>query len=186
MKLVASLAITLFVCGCSCRKAPPLEAGQFAKPEPTASQAEPYAHVGIRMSIVMPDVAIHTVANQEYARWANERHHSGDGSTQFRGVILSDRQMSEIRQILTKHHTVPWQHMLAETPYPRDHTAILLYRTKGEGQMCSIGSPNRAHDILQQIVMSIPSNSRAGLQKSMERMKSTQQDKSSVRDKPRR
>lgn len=138
----------------------------------TPSKAD--TNAGVRLCIVTPDQRIHTVADAEYARWVDDRHRSG-GSTPFQGIILSDSQISEIRQVMTRHHVVPWQPMLSEIPYAKGHTAVLIYRSKGDESMCSLGSARPALRVLEQIIDFIPKESRASLQKSMDTMKSAPQ-----------
>ncbi len=165
MRFTAVIMMVLLASGCSSKK--------ISVPE-TEPEAKRVPSSGVRLCILTPDRQIHTLADGKYARWADQRHRSGDGSTPFRGAILSDSQISEIEEIITRGHVVPWQSMAAETPYPSDHAAVLLYRIEGEGLMCSLGNAPRAHNVLRELVNSVPKEHRARLQKSITRMKSTQ------------
>jgi hypothetical protein len=123
-----------------------------------------------RLAISTPDGHFYNLAS--------DRSRLGSTGERFCDMLLSDSQMSQILHIVRKKHSLSWQDMTVENPYPKSHTVLLWYGSAPGGSdsvMCSLGTSRTAVPILQEVSACIPKAARQEFMKSVDRMKGTQQ-----------
>ena len=93
----------------------------------------------------------------------------GSTGDRFHDVLLSNSQMSALVRLVREGHSLPWEDMTAETPYPKSHVVLLWYGSApspSEHAMCSLGTVADAAPLLKEIAACLPEPSREMLQRS--------------------
>lgn len=111
------------------------------------SQTNTPESLNVRLAISTPD--------GHHYNLASNPSRLGSTGSRFHDIVLSESQMSKLIHLVRRKHSLPWQDMTAESPYPKAHTALLWYGSEPSGadsQMCSLGSPNSAEPVLEKVL----------------------------------
>jgi hypothetical protein len=78
---------------------------------------------------------------------AGDRARLGGVGERYHGLLISDKEMSQVLAVVSDRKVFDWQPMTAVSPFPTNHVVLLVYGADPTGKdsfHCSIGSPKTA------------------------------------------
>lgn len=124
----------------------------------------------VRLTICTPDEHFYSIAA--------DSQRLGSTGDNYHDILVTEVQMKEILHIIREKYHLPWQPMTSASPYPPSQAFLLLYGSAPLGAdsiQCTIGEPQMAVPILEELIPFLPVTHRARLETTIRKMKEAQQ-----------